>query len=64
MWQGPVANWIKACLLMEDMDVDLIIPGHAPITDKHGVATDMLELFTRMAELAGFGPTIQTEAKP
>lgn len=38
MWQGPIANWIKACLLIEDMDVDLIVPGHGPITDKHGVA--------------------------
>lgn len=37
MWHGPVANWIDACLLIEDMDVDLIIPGHGPITDKHGV---------------------------
>jgi glyoxylase-like metal-dependent hydrolase (beta-lactamase superfamily II) len=116
MWQGPVENWIKACLLIEDMDVDLIVPGHGPITDKHGVvqvrhylqyvrdqaktrydagmsafeaakdielseysawsdperiavnvdslyrefsgeqtATDILELFGRMAELAGFG---------
>ena len=38
MWQGPVGNWIKACLLIEDMDVDLIVPGHGPVTDKHGVA--------------------------
>ncbi len=38
MWQGPVTNWIKACLLIEGMDVDLIVPGHGPITDKHGVA--------------------------
>ncbi len=38
MWQGPIANWIKACLLIEGMDVDLIVPGHGPITDKHGVA--------------------------
>lgn len=37
MWQGPVANWIRACELIEDMDVDLIVPGHGPITDKHGV---------------------------
>mgnify|MGYP001825004149 FL=1 len=116
MWQGPVANWIKACQLIEAMDVDHIVPGHGPITDKHGVAavrqyleyvrdqararfdagmdaaeaardirlhefsawsdperiavnvdslyrefsgdaatTDIFELFTRMAELAGFG---------
>lgn len=38
MWRGPVSNWIDACVLIEDMDVDLIIPGHGPITDKHGVA--------------------------
>ncbi len=37
MWEGPVANWIRACELIEDMDVDLIVPGHGPITDKHGV---------------------------
>jgi len=118
MWQGPVANWIKACRLIEDMDVDHIVPGHGPITDRAGVtrvreylqyvrdqararfdagmdafeaakdielseysywsdperiavnvdslyrefsgeqtSTDILELFARMAELAGFGPT-------
>jgi glyoxylase-like metal-dependent hydrolase (beta-lactamase superfamily II) len=38
MWQGPVSNWIDACILIEEMDVDLIVPGHGPITDKHGVA--------------------------
>jgi glyoxylase-like metal-dependent hydrolase (beta-lactamase superfamily II) len=37
MWQGPVSNWINACLLIEDMEADLIVPGHGPITDKHGV---------------------------
>ena len=38
MWQGPVANWIRACRLIEAMDVDHIVPGHGPITDKRGVA--------------------------
>ncbi len=38
MWQGPVANWIKACRLIEGMDVDHIVPGHGPMTDKAGVA--------------------------
>lgn len=38
MWQGPVGNWIKACELIEGMDVEHIIPGHGPVTDKHGVA--------------------------
>jgi glyoxylase-like metal-dependent hydrolase (beta-lactamase superfamily II) len=115
MWQGPVANWIRACRLIEGMDVDHIVPGHGPVTDKRGVrrvreyleyvrdqarrrydagmsaleaardielaeysawsdperivvnvdslyreftgsdqASDIMELFTRMAELAGF----------
>jgi glyoxylase-like metal-dependent hydrolase (beta-lactamase superfamily II) len=39
MWQGPVGNWIKACELIEAMDVDHIVPGHGPITDKAGVAS-------------------------
>ena len=38
MWQGPVANWIKACQLIEGMDVDYIVPGHGRMTDKRGVA--------------------------
>ena len=115
MWQGPVGNWIRACRLIEAMDVDHIVPGHGPVTEKRGVeqvrhyleyvrdqararydagmsafeaardielaeysawsdperiavnvdslyrefsgeesATDILELFQRMAELAGF----------
>lgn len=37
MWEGPVANWIKACELIQAMDVETIVPGHGPITDKAGV---------------------------
>lgn len=37
MWQGPVANWIAACERIEAMDVDAIVPGHGPVTDKAGV---------------------------
>lgn len=120
MWQGPVANWIKACHLIESMDVAHIVPGHGPITDKKGViavreyleyvrdqararfdagmgafeaardielaeysawsdperiavnvdslyrefsgaqaSTDIFELFTRMADLAGYGDHLQ-----
>ncbi len=39
MWAGPVTNWIKACDLILDMDVETIVPGHGPITDKKGVET-------------------------
>lgn len=38
MWAGPVKNWIKACNMIIDWDVDAIVPGHGPITDKAGVA--------------------------
>jgi glyoxylase-like metal-dependent hydrolase (beta-lactamase superfamily II) len=37
MWAGPVANWIRACDRICIMDVDKIVPGHGPITDKAGV---------------------------
>ncbi|MDY6834242.1 MAG: MBL fold metallo-hydrolase [Chloroflexota bacterium] len=37
MWVGPVGNWIQACDLILSMDVDVIVPGHGPITDKRGV---------------------------
>lgn len=36
-WAGPVSNWIRACDRILDMDVETIVPGHGPITDKHGV---------------------------
>ena len=38
MWAGPVSNWIGACERICQMDVDVIVPGHGPITDKAGVA--------------------------
>ena len=37
MWAGPADNWIKACDLMLDLDAEVIVPGHGPITDKQGV---------------------------
>lgn len=37
MWAGPVANWIRACDLMLELDAEIFVPGHGPITDKKGV---------------------------
>lgn len=37
MWAGPVGNWIRACDLILSLDVETIVPGHGPITDKQGV---------------------------
>ena len=38
MWVGPVQKWIDACRLIERMDVETVVPGHGPITDKRGAA--------------------------
>ena len=38
IWAGPTSNWLRACDRILDMDVDTIVPGHGPITDKKGVA--------------------------
>ncbi len=38
LWAGPVGNWIAACEAIDAMEVETIVPGHGPITDKAGVA--------------------------
>lgn len=37
VWAGPVGNWIRACDTILSLDVETIVPGHGPITDKQGV---------------------------
>jgi cyclase len=37
MWEGPLENWVAALDRILSMDVDVIVPGHGPITDKRGV---------------------------
>src|SRR5436309_1453504 len=38
IWAGPTSNWIRACDLILSLDVETIVPGHGPITDKQGVS--------------------------
>ena len=38
VWAGPLENWIAACDLIAALDVDAVVPGHGPVTDKAGVA--------------------------
>ena len=38
MWAGPIRNWVAACDRILAMDVETVVPGHGPITDKKGVA--------------------------
>ena len=37
VWAGPLDNWIAACDLIIGSEVDTIVPGHGPLTDKAGV---------------------------
>jgi glyoxylase-like metal-dependent hydrolase (beta-lactamase superfamily II) len=37
IWAGPVSNWIDACDRILAWDVETVVPGHGPITDKNGV---------------------------
>jgi len=37
IWAGPLENWLKALDKIIELDVEIIIPGHGPITDKSGV---------------------------
>jgi cyclase len=37
IWDGSVSGWIAACERILAMDVDVIVPGHGPITGKAGV---------------------------
>ena len=39
VWAGPLSNWVAACDLMLGMDIDAVVPGHGPVTDKAGVAS-------------------------
>lgn len=38
MWVGPIQNWIAALDLVLDLDVDVVVPGHGPISGKPQVA--------------------------
>jgi cyclase len=37
VWAGPLSNWVAACDLMLSMDIDVVVPGHGPVTDKAGI---------------------------
>ena len=37
IWAGPVGNWLAACDWILGLEVDSIVPGHGPMTDKTGV---------------------------
>lgn len=52
VWAGPLSNWIAACDLMLGMDVETVVPGHGPVTDKRGIVEvrDYLSFIEHEAE--------------
>jgi glyoxylase-like metal-dependent hydrolase (beta-lactamase superfamily II) len=50
VWAGPFGNWIAACDLLLGMDLDAIVPGHGPLTDRQGPETVRAYLGTILEE--------------
>jgi cyclase len=38
IWQGPASNWIAVLQRLLAMDIETVVPGHGPLTDKSGLA--------------------------
>lgn len=36
VWAGPFSNWTAACDRILELDVEHVVPGHGPVTDKEG----------------------------
>jgi glyoxylase-like metal-dependent hydrolase (beta-lactamase superfamily II) len=36
MWAGPVQNWIDACNRIVELEPEVVVPGHGPLTDVRG----------------------------
>ena len=53
VWAGPLENWIAACDLIASLDVETVVPGHGPVTDKSGVAQVRDYLSFVLREAAG-----------
>jgi cyclase len=58
MWAGPIENLLAALDRILGMDVELVVPGHGPITNKSGVRQvraywEFVELQTRRRYEAG-----------
>ncbi len=53
VWVGPFRNCIAACDRIMDLDVDTVVPGHGPVTDKDGarMVKAYLEFVYREASL-------------
>ena len=37
IWEGPISNWVRACDMMLDWDLETVVPGHGAICGKDGI---------------------------
>ncbi|MGF1467645.1 MAG: MBL fold metallo-hydrolase [Sandaracinaceae bacterium] len=51
VWAGPVSNWVAALRGLLEEDIETVVPGHGPVTDRAGIqeTIDYLELLTAEA---------------
>ena len=51
IWSGPIANWVRACERICEMQPEVVVPGHGPLTDLSGVRAmrDYLAMLEREA---------------
>lgn len=50
IWEGSIDGWLSACDLILSLDVDIVVPGHGPLTDKEGVRLFKVYLETLRGE--------------
>lgn len=51
IWAGSIDGWIAACDTMLGLDIDTVVSGHGPVTDKKGVETFRTYLVTIREEV-------------
>lgn len=51
VWAGPISGWIAACERIVELDPEVVVPGHGPVTDTGPVN-----------EMAGYFHWLQSEA--
>jgi Zn-dependent hydrolases, including glyoxylases len=54
IWAGPVSRWIAACDRMLSWEIDVVVPGHGPLTDKRGLREQRDYLAYMLAETRMF----------
>ena len=50
-WAGPISNWTAACERILEMDVEVIVPGHGALADKHAIR-ELKDYFDYLGEQA------------